>query len=110
MKRIDVKMLDYDKKMDDSIKGSNIEINKRFKVVQDGIQSSINNLEQYLEDVHNQQITDTEKLKKFVHALATMKETGAEPENLKQKAEKMQWVDQQLHIKEAKEMNVVFNE
>ena len=45
MKRIDVKMLDYDKKMEESIKNSNKQIDKRFKTTQDSIYSSIKNLE-----------------------------------------------------------------
>ena len=62
---------------------------------------SIKNLEQYLEDVHSQQIKEFEILKKFTHALATGKEdteaAGSNGEKSSSVISKKSWVEDQMH-------------
>ena len=67
---------------------------------------SIKNLEKYLEDVHSQQISEFEVLKKFTHALATGKEDvaidtksqgGDGTQHSSAVVSKKSWVEDQMH-------------
>ena len=97
MKRVEGNLSKYDENMKDQIGTIRNELNTNFKRQETTIAVNIKNLEKYLEDVHSQQISEFEVLKKFTHAIATGKEDLIETHSLKdqpsQSISKKSWVE-----------------
>ena len=71
MLRIEGNMKAYDERVQETIESLVKSLNTRFAQTKDQLSSAITNLEQYLEDVHTQQINEFEILKKITFALAS---------------------------------------
>ena len=77
MRRIETNLTKNDERMKESVEEINKSLSVRFQNQENNMSSSIRNLEKYLSDVHAQQISEFEVIKKIVAALAADKEDAA---------------------------------
>ena len=121
MRRLETDLQKNENRMKESIEVINIDLGKRFAAQESNISSSIKNLEQYIIDVHSQQINEFDLLKKFTRALAlggihqddinTDEEIKAARESKQDKKPKMKdWIDEQMHTACTKDILLLMKE
>ena len=82
LRHLDKSMDDFDDRQKKLMKEIEKGLQSKFKQSEQALGSTIKNLQQYIEEVHTQQIQDTELLKKMTREAATVCNTGTHQDTI----------------------------